>query len=536
MKKQQKTGLKAGSNDRRRFIKSGLTATALAAGGALMSACKPQNSNLPTRHSNKKAVVIGSGFGGSVATLRLGQAGFDTVLLERGRHWSAGADGKGFPDTLGLASGDGRTTWLSWREPLSGMGFPVYPYAGLMERVEGNGIDAVCGAGLGGGSLVYAGVLMQPERALFEQTFPDIDYQKMDLDYYPRVLRRVSGGPIPEDLYQSAHYRGVRDFVRSAEKSDIAITRSEVGFDWNLIRAEIAGLLPPGATAGNFIFGCNSGAKNTLDKNYLREALDTGNVEIRVRHVVTAIEALDEGGFQVSSEVIDDKGRVQSYDLITADYVFMAAGSLNTSKLLLREKYRGKLPGLNSWVGKSWGTNGDEIAIRVSKNHERVTQAGPAFITALDQLNPIKPVGMVHAPISLFKGLTSQVLLGMNNNDRLGELVYHPDDDKCTINWSARANQSGADARNVTYGKIPPADQQASLALMDALPPSTWHPLGGMVMGQACSLQGEVYGQPGLFVVDGSLLPGNAAGAAPSLTIAANAERIMDYLTDNVLV
>lgn len=519
---------------RRTFIKSGMAAS-IGAGVGLTTGCL-ETPVLFEDFETKRAVVIGSGFGGSVAALRLGEAGIETVLLERGRKWSPGTKGKGFPKTLDLAKGDGRTSWLSNRETLSGLGLPVYKYAGLIERVEGNGIDAVCGAGLGGGSLVYAGVLMQPKRELFEATFPYIDYDEMDTKYYPKAFAQVSGGSIPDDLYDIEEYTSIRNFVQRAEAGGLEATRTPIGFSWDVIRKELDGTAVKAALDGDFIFGCNSGAKNTLDKNYIAAAEATGYVTVRTKHIVTRISEHVDGGYQVVCEVIDEFGKLQGYYTVQAEYVFMGAGSLNTSKLLLREKYRGNLSGLNDQVGKHWGTNGDEVAIRATGNQTDVKQGGPAFITGFDPGNSIKPVGFVHAPISMFEGVSTQVILGMNQNDELGEIEYLPETGKTHINWSAENNQAGADARNEMISKVLPEEHNTTLTMLDTLPPSTWHPLGGMVMGEACDYYGQALGQNNLFVVDGSLFPGFTACAAPSITIAANAERIMDYLVTNAIV
>ena len=520
---------------RRTFIKSGMTLAAVTGSAGLGTACL-DDTRLFELFDQKKAVVIGSGFGGSVAALRLGLAGIDTVLLERGRQWSAGSKGKGFPATLNLATGDGRTSWLSQRETLSGLGLPVFRYAGLIERVEGDDIDAVCGAGLGGGSLVYAGVLMQPQRALFEAALPFIDYDAMATLYYPEVLSRVSGGSIPDDLYAIDNYDAIRRFVHSAEAGGLELSRTPVGFDWNVIRQEVNGTARAAAINGDFIFGCNSGAKNTLDKNYIAQARATGFVEVREKHNVIRIAEKTGGGYQVGCEVIDEFGKLQGHYTVDADYVFLAAGSLNTCKLLLREQYRNNLTGLNSEVGKHWGTNGDEVAIRITDNTQDIKQGGPAFITGFDPHNTIKPVGLVHAPVSMFEGINTQVILGMNEDEQPGEIVYQPESDSIRIHWSAAANQSGSEARDQTLRRIGAEKNSSTATLLNTLPPGTWHPLGGMVMGKACDEYGQVYGQDRLFVVDGSLLPGHCACAAPSLTIAANAERIMHYLIGNAII
>jgi cholesterol oxidase len=108
------------------------------------------------------AIVIGSGFGGAVAALRLGEAGIETIVLERGLAWPITSA----QDTFATyRKPDGRSTWLSPKtlmfEPV-----PIDIYTGVLERKDEHGISVLCGAGVGGGSLVYNGVIYQPPREL----------------------------------------------------------------------------------------------------------------------------------------------------------------------------------------------------------------------------------------------------------------------------------------------------------------------------------------------------------------------------------
>jgi cholesterol oxidase len=345
---------------RRRFLQAG----GAAAAGTLLGCGGGSEQNT--------AIVIGSGFAGSVAALRLGSAGIPTIVLERGMHWpSSGADS--FPRVAG--SNDGRTTWLGSVTGLSGQG-SVPRYTGLIERVAGETLNAGCGAGVGGGSLVYGGVLLQPLRELFEQVLPGIDYEEMDRVYYPRVRAKVSGGPIPDDILASTQYRAAAEFLQSANAAGMSVKRADVGFDWNVIRAELQGTLPAAASVGEYIYGCNSGAKKSLDKNYLAEALATGQVSIKAQHQVRTIRKRQDGQFEVLGDIIDTQGQSVSEFVLVASHVFLAAGSLNTTKLMLRCKNSGDLPLLNEWVGRNWGGNGDENTMRFAAQTVSGSQGG----------------------------------------------------------------------------------------------------------------------------------------------------------------
>lgn len=399
-------------------------------------------------------------------------------------------------------------------------------FTGMIERVRGDNIDAVCAAGVGGGSLVYGGVLLQPKRAIFNQVLPFIDYDEMAAIYYPRVRSHISGGPIPDDILATSQYRAQAEFIQVATAAGLDMTRSEVGFDWNIIREEISGARPAAASIGEYIYGCNSGAKNSLDKNYLRDAIATGFAAVKAQHQVSVIRERRDGGYEVHGDVIDTQGNsIDKFTTITR-CVFLAAGSLNTSKLMLKCKQSGDLPGLNEWVGKNWGTNGDQLMIRFAVQPVAGAQGGPASIAATDLNNPIKPVAFMHSPTALPADF--QVQLGMSIPDKLGEIGYDAASDFASVRWPGDAETNMRAALELSLQKM--LDAGGGTAFPSPVRTAAWHPLGGMAMGYACSELGEVYGQENLFVVDGSLIPGSTGCANPSLTIAANAERIMAAL------
>ena len=502
------------SINRRKFLQ---TTSTLAAAGVLFG-------NRVGAASSKNAIIIGSGFGGSVTALRLGQAGISTTVLERGRSWTYQGT-----NTFPLAfdgSSDGRTTWLNTTNALLGTG-TVPRYAGMIERVAGDTIDAVCGAGVGGGSLVYGGVLLQPKREVFNEVFPTIDYDQMASIYYPRVFSRVSGGSIPDDILARPEYRAAAEFLGVATRAGFEVVKANVGFNWNTIRQELTGVLPKFASISEYVYGCNSGAKNTLDKNYLAGATATGKVTIQPLRIVKRVRSRSDGLYDVIGDAIDVNGNVTGHFTLTANYVFMAAGSLNTSKLMVAAQASGDLPALNQWVGRNWGTNGDELLMRIALTDVSGAQGGPAAIAAFDMNNTIRPVGLMQSPGAV-GSVNLQLQLAMTIPDQLGQITYSASNDTAGIQWPILSQLASESARQQSFLKMIAVGGGAPLVLPTK--PTVWHPVGGMTMGYACSDLGEVYGYQNLFVVDGSLMPGSTAGANPSLTIAANAERIMDNL------
>lgn len=502
---------------RRKFVRN---SAFLAASVTLGSACSDSNS--PSPGSVPSAIVIGSGFAGSVAALRLAQAGIPTVVLERGQEWPVAG-----PDSFPTDFGDRRTTWFGEVDGLTGS-VPVTRYAGMLERVDGDTLDAVGAACVGGGSLIYGGVLLQPRRDIFEGLFPSVSYDEMDRVYYPRVLKTIGATSIPDDVLASDPYLAHRVFLEDTAAAGFETIRPAASFDWDVIRQELRGEVPAAAIASNYIYGCNSGAKLSTDRNYLRTAVATGLVEVRSLCEVEMISERPDG-YAVTYRRITPEGEVLERIEIAADYLFMAAGSLNTSRILLDSQRAGELSAANDLVGKGWGTNGDELMIELRNGPLPGPQGGPACISAVDRGTTAYPVVYEHSPANV-SGI--QIQLAMSVPDELGELGYDGDG-KWGIRWPEDSGTPSAQARDASFERLLATTGGTNIS--GATTTTIWHPLGGAVMGQACDDLGQLYGYRNLFVIDSSLLPGSAANANPAFTVAANAERIMEALIPALL-
>jgi len=451
-----------------------------------------------------EAIVVGSGFGGAVAALRLGEAGVRTLVLERGNRWPVDAAQNTFAPST---NPDGRFVWLgtSWA------GQPVERYTGVREIVESAGMTITQGAGVGGGSLVHAGITYQPARELFRRACGDaIDYDEMDRVYYPRVRSILQASPIPDDVLAASCAEGARRFAEQASNAGFLPRRLDLSVDWDVVRDELAGRKKPSWTIGEFT--TNSGAKNTLDRNYLARAEATGMVEIRPLHQVVSIAEVANQGFRVIVEQLDEMGAVLDSQEMYCAHLFLAAGSLGTSTLLLRARWDGTLPRLTEHVGRNWGTNGDRF-IPVAPQQRMVT--GVAF-EHFD--NPHGPVLMQDLPDVRFA-----VTLG----GVTGALKYDAGTDNVTVAW--RWDHPGnVDATKAVAHTNERFDKRNRLPKSPpCVATRTVHPLGGAVIGRVCDSFGRVFGHRRLYVVDGALLPGTSGCANPSLTIAALAERAM---------
>jgi cholesterol oxidase len=198
-------------------------AGAAAAGVALASPRVAQAqtrlaSALPVTREDHRAIVIGSGFGGGVAALRLAEAGVPVLVLERGIRWPTGPNVETFPHA---AAPDKRFLWYQSDPQLFGR--PILePYTGLLEAVPGDNMTALCAAGVGGGSLVYQGMTLQPAEAVFNTHFPEeLDWATMDRVHYPRVAKMLQLAVAPEELIASQNYGAARAFARNVKRAGL---------------------------------------------------------------------------------------------------------------------------------------------------------------------------------------------------------------------------------------------------------------------------------------------------------------------------
>ncbi|HLP88117.1 MAG TPA: GMC oxidoreductase [Nostocaceae cyanobacterium] len=508
---------------RRHFLQSATAAT-------LSVALSKLTANARITEEYVEAIVIGSGFGGAVASLRLGQAGIETIVLERGRRWPITPAGDTF---CTHENPDGRSTWLK-NATVLGNPVPIPVYTGVLDLKVGQGTNVWRGAGVGGSSLVYNGMSYQPNKRFFEQIFPrSINYDELDKVYYPRVRSIIQPAPIPDDILQSPYYLSSRVFAEQATRAGFTPRKLDVAVDWDIVRQEIAGQKVPSAILGQIFYGINSGAKKSLDQNYLKMAEATGNVEIRPLHVVTLIEELEGKRFRVYCNQINEQGVVVSQKSLICRYLFLAAGSIGTTELLLRGKAKGTLKRLNDQVGKFWGINGDAIGATISNTPNNPTQGGPGGIALEDWQNPISPVTIVSGPFPFLpEGFSVNLCMSIGKPE--GRLTYNKNTDTADLFWPQNTanNQRNTQAVLSTYTRL----IEANNLVLTGTPDSSLiaHPLGGAIIGKACNPFGQVMGYPNLFVVDGSLIPGAVGCVNPSLTIAALAERCMDRFLNRI--
>lgn len=509
-------------------------------------------------------LVIGSGFGGSISSLRLAEKGYSVGVLETGRRFED-AD---FAERLSQVK---RTIWAP-RLGLKGI-LRISPFKHVM---------ILTGSGVGGGSLVYAQTLWRAEQGFFEQ-WRALCGAAPELDAYYEIAERMLGvvahpHATPADA----------SILKVAESFGIGDTFSPVPVGIYFGRPGVEEADPyfggdgPARSGcvecGLCLLGCRNNAKNTLPKNYLYFAEKMG-VDVQPERTVTSIRPLDEDGTAGYAVVTERTGawfrkerRVQ-----TARGVIVAAGALGTNRLLAQCKADGTLPALSDRLGHVVRTNSESMTA--------VTAPDQGWGRTVSITSSIHPDGDSHLePVTYGSGgnamgLMFTLLTGEGTKltrplKLLGQILLHPIKFLKVTNprgWSQSSlitgvmqtteaslslvpkrrilgrklkltTQQDPDHPNPTFIPVANdiaerlAEQTGGIAqswLTEALfnMPVTAHVLGGAVAadspaGGVVDADHRVFGYQNLIVCDGSVIPANP-GVNPSLTIAAMVERVM---------
>jgi cholesterol oxidase len=516
-------------------------------------------------------IVVGSGFGGSVAALRLAEKGYSVAVLESGPRMR---DEDFAQSTWNLR----RTFWA-----------PSIGLRGISRVAIFKDIFIAAGAGVGGGSLIYANTLYRAKPSFFAHPqwsgLEDWDaVLRPHYDYAERMLgvRRVpwcsDGQSLLKELGE--HFGAGQTFTRTP----CAVFFGEPGL--SVPDPYFGGSGPPrtGCTrCGGCTSGCRIGAKNSLVKNYLWFAEQQG-VRILPETEVRDIRPLDggEGKTGYALDTVHPGAWLHKRPrALHAKGIVVAAGALGTNTLLARCKHGGGLPRLSDRLGHLVRTNSESI-LAVTLPDDRLQPARDVSISASVHLShdthielvtyggkgdfmkffftlltgegtrltrPLLLLGQIlRHPWRFLKSLSplhwgrrSLILLVMQSRDNAIAFVpkrrwfggvglsTRQDVGKPNPTFIAEGNAAAAWLAERTGGV---AQSMVPEALTNI--PTTAHILGGAVIGRDASSgvvdgNGQVFGYRNLIICDGSVMPANP-GVNPSLTITALAEHIMSRI------
>jgi cholesterol oxidase len=514
-------------------------------------------------------VVIGSGFGGSVAALRLVEKGYRVAVLEAGRRF---ADDE-LPET------SWRLRRFLWAPALGCFGIQRI----TLLRGAGN-VLVLSGAGVGGGSLVYANTLYEPLSDFYDdpQWRGITDWRAELAPHYEQAKRMLGVTTYPRTTAADRAMRAVAGRMGVGHTFHATPVGVFLGNPGERVADPYFGGLGPDRTGcvhcGACMTGCRLGAKNTLVKNYLWLAEKAGAEVFPLTTAVAVRPASSGSGYEVKTVRTGALLR-RRRSVLTADQVVFAAGALGTQRLLHRMRATGTLPGISARVGELTRTNSeailgasvrgrdarrrgldfsDGVAITSSFHPDRQTHVEPVRYgrgsNAMGLLQTALVPGGRHRTLRWLAILARKPLtyLPMLSVRRWSErtviaLVMQSADNSLTTRYRRRLGRwqlrgtPGHGAPNPTWI---PAGADAARALAEEIggtpggsvteafdTPMTAHILGGAPIG-ATPADGVVdpyhrlYGHPGLHVVDGAAVTANL-GVNPSLTITAQAERAL---------
>ena len=514
-------------------------------------------------------IVIGSGFGGSVSALRLAEKGYSVAVLEMGKRFQ--------PEDLA------KTNWNLKRF----LWFPKLLCYGIQQITLLKDVMIFHGAGVGGGSLIYANTLPMPPDAVFDDPrWPTDEDWKAKLAPYYELAYYMLGATEATEIFNSdfllkeiCEERGRGETFKKHQVAVYFGTPDESEPD-----PFFGGEGPDRigcALCGGCMTGCKEGGKNTLDKNYLYLA-EKRDCVIHAETKVVDIRPIDGGGYEIDTVRATSVFRKRP-KTHRARGVVLSASVVGSVKLLFECKERGSLPKISDALGDFCRTNSEALLAVTAKDYDEdfsrgiaitsggwpdenthielvrygkgqdfmgmnlthLTGGGPPWPRLLRWLGNFvrHPIRAFRAPYPFGWAVRSAIVLVMQPLDNKMKLVrrWRP--------WGrVMTTQLDADKKAPTYIPIANSVTEDLAEKMNGTPQSlllevlgnmasTAHILGGATMGRnaadgVCDASGRVFGYDNFFIADGSIVPANL-GVNPALTITALSEHVMSGIPDN---
>lgn len=517
-------------------------------------------------------VIVGSGFGGSVSAMRLTEKGYRVLVLERGKRY--------------YDNDFARTTWNVWKY----LWLPAARCFGILQISPFRDVLVLHGSGVGGGSLGYANVLMQPSDELFAAPAWHhlADWKTILTPHYETAKRMLGVAPNPRTTPADIVLREIARELNQEHTFQPTTVGTFFGPPGVTVPDPYFGGAGPARTGcihcGGCMVGCRFNAKNTMVKNYLYLA-ERGGAEVRPESEVRDIRPLPPGQpdgaryelfYRRSTAWLPGRPR-----RVRARNVVVSAGTLGTLRLLFRcRDVTRSLPRISVRLGDIVRTNSESLLGAVSRNLKTNYSEGIAITSIFhaDKVTTIEPVRypagsdlmrFLSGPlldtggflkrvgtsvVDVFKRpmdfLRTHVLPGWARRTTI-MLVMQTEDNRIRLRLGRslltlfkRGLVSQPDEESTIPTKIEIghhvtrrfADKIGGIAagsVNEALfnIPMTAHILGGCPFGRddregVVDLDCQIHNYPGLYVVDGAIVPANP-GVNPSLTITALAEYAM---------
>ncbi len=524
---------------RRTFLGTALGVAVGAVGAGLFERASRHNEAVVRRHYD--AIVVGSGYGGGVSALRLGQAGVRTLILEIGRLWNTpDTDGRRFTRML---PADTRAGWFTDVPPSLVPSFrgvsmaqvaahtpstqPVQ--AGICDKSPHGAHDIFRGVGVGGGSLVNAAIAAIPTVDQVRAAFPDIDPGRFLGTYTQRAGDMLRINHRDMDWFErTPWYQYARVGRKYAAAAGYGVDYNGSAYSFDYMRREEAGEVPRSALDFEQQFGNNHGRAGSVDQTYIAAALATGNVTLQPLTEVTGIRREPDGEYVVSIREIDRWGHEVAADELGCDQLHLNAGVLGTTQILLRARDTGVMPDLSDEIGRGYGNNGDVMTAHMLADSDPAgTEQSLLGMINIDGRNdPVNPVyaSMFSIPLPVETYMLGYYVM-VKTGDR-ADITYDRATDGVTVNWSAAHTDHVVERAKAVFDRITSAngvEYRDDIFEGKVFAPNTVHPLGGCVRGKATDLFGRVNGYDNLYVNDASLIPGYL-GCNPFMSITALAE------------